>query len=247
MHLSIVIPAYNEEKRITKTLESLRQYFIKQDFEYEIIVVSDGSKDKTAEKVINFQGKINNLKLIDNKENKGKGAVVRQGIMESKGKYRLFMDADNSTSVDHIEKAWPLFAEGFEIVIGSRDPKDAKGAKQTIPQPFFRRFLGNVGNLIIQVFAVPGIWDTQCGFKVFTEKAVSDIFPKMRIERWGFDIEILFLARLFGYKKKIGIIPVNWINDAESKVGLGGYLQVFKELFQIRWNNIKGYYNVEKK
>ncbi len=243
MHLSIIIPAYNEENRISKTLGALDNYLTRQDYECEVIVVSDGSKDKTVEKVKSFEGRIKNLRIIDNKENKGKGFVVRQGIMEAKGKYRLFMDADNSTSINHIEKAWPLFAEGYEIVIGSRDSKDVSGAKQAISQPFLKRLLGNAGNLMIQILAVPGIWDTQCGFKIFTEKAVADIFPKMRIERWGFDIEILFIARIKGYRKKIGIIPVNWINDPESKVGIKGYIQVFKELLQIRINHLKRYYN----
>jgi len=243
MHLSIIIPAYNEENRIPKTLEALKSYLAGQDYEYEVIVVSDGSQDKTVEKAKSFENKIKNLRIIDNKKNKGKGFVVRQGIMEAKGKYRLFMDADNSTSINHIERAWPLFARGYEIVIGSRDSKDVPGAKQAVSQPFLRRLLGNIGNLVIQLLAVPGIWDTQCGFKIFTEKAVGEIFPKMRIERWGFDIEILFIARIKGYKKKIGIIPVNWVNDPESKIGIKGYLQVFKEILQIRINHLKRYYN----
>ena len=244
--LSIVIPAYNEEKRISKTLESLNGYLKNQEYSYEILVVNDGSKDKTADLVTSFEKKIPHLKLIDNVKNKGKGGVVKQGMLIAQGKYRLFMDADNSTSIDHIEKAWPLFDEGYKIVIGSRDPKDAKGAKQAISQPLIKRILGNIGNLIIQVFAISGIWDTQCGFKVFTDEIVQEIFPKLRIERWGFDIEILFLAKKRGYKKKIGIIPVHWINDAESKVGIKGYFQVFKELFEIRWNHLKGLYDEKR-
>jgi dolichyl-phosphate beta-glucosyltransferase len=243
MNLSIIVPAYNEEKRITKTLESLAQYLAKQDFESEVIVVSDGSTDRTSEKVKDFEGRIKNLKLIDNKENQGKGAVVRQGMLEAQGKYRLFMDADNSTTIDHIEKAWPLFAQGYQVVIGTRDSRDIKEAKQLIAQPLLRRFLGNVGNLIIQVVAVPGIWDTQCGFKVFTNDIVNQVFPKTRIQRWGFDIEILFIIQSLGYKKKIAMIHVDWKNDIESKVGLKGYFQVLRELFQIRINSFKGYYN----
>lgn len=244
MDLSIIIPAYNEEKRIEKTLESVVSYVEKQDFQSEIIVVNDGSKDKTSQVVEKFKNKV---KLIDNKENKGKGAVVKQGMLQAQGKYRLFMDADNSTTIDHIEKVLPLFSKGYQIVIGTRDSRDIKEAKQAVPQPFFRRLLGSIGNIIIQVFAVPGIWDTQCGFKVFTDKIVNEIFPKMRIQRWGFDIEILFIAKVLGYRNKIGLVPVCWNNDAESKVGLKGYFQVLKELFQIRIYHLKGYYNNEKK
>ncbi len=240
MHLSVIIPAYNEEKRLPSTLKEIDSYLKNQDYDYEILVVNDGSTDGTAELVREM--KIKGLRLIDNKENKGKGGVVRQGMMEAEGNYRLFTDADNSTSIDHIEKMWPLFSQGKEIVIGSRDSKDAKGARQAEPQSFLRRLLGNLGNLLIQLVAVPGIWDTQCGFKAFTSGAVLNLFPKQKIDRWGFDIEILFLARIKGYKNKIGIIPVYWINDPDSKVGLKGYLQVFKELFQIRIYHLKGEY-----
>ncbi len=242
MHLSVIIPAYNEERRVPSTIRDIDSYLKGQDYDYEILVVNDGSKDGTADVVRSMEDEIKGLKLIDNEKNRGKGAVVRQGMMEAEGNYRIFTDADNSTSIDHIEKMWPLFKAGKEVVIGSRDPKDAPGAKQAEPQSFLRRLLGNMGNLLIQAVAVPGIWDTQCGFKAFTVGAVRDIFPKQKIERWGFDIEILFLARIAGYKDKIGIIPVHWINDPESKVSLKGYLQVFKELFQVRINHIKGEY-----
>ncbi len=242
MDLSIIIPAYNEERRILKTLESLLFYVKKQDFKCQIIVVNDGSTDKTVDVVKSFG---DDVEIIDNKENRGKGAVVKQGMIAAQGKYRLFMDADNSTSIDHMEKAWPLLAKGYQIVIGSRDSRDHESAKQAVSQPFVKRLLGNFGNLIIQIFAVPGIWDTQCGFKIFTQKAVSQIFPKTRIERWGFDIEILFIARILEYK--VGIIPVYWKNDPESKVGLKGYFQVLKELFQIRLNHFKKRYNEKQR
>jgi len=239
MDLSIIIPAYNEEKRIPRTLESITSYLAKQDYQAEVIVVSDGSTDKTVEIASQFP-----VKVIDNKINQGKGFVVKQGLIEAQGKYRLFMDADNSTTIDHIEKVWPLLAQGNSLVIGTRDSRDVKEAKQVKPQSLLRRILGDLGNLLIQVVAVPGIWDTQCGFKVFTKEAVEKIFPKARIKRWGFDIEALFLARVF--KMKIALIPVLWSNDSESKVGLKGYIQVFKELFEIRLNYFKGYYHEER-
>jgi len=241
IYLSVIIPSYNEEKRISNTLLDIDKQLSNQNYSYEIIVVSDGSKDKTAAIVNKFSDLIKNLKLIDNKKNHGKGWVVRQGMLAAKGQYRLFMDADNATTIDHFEKMIPLFEQGFEVVIGSRDGKDAKGAKQEVAQSFLKRQLGNFGNILIQLLAVSGIWDTQCGFKAFTEKATNDIFKKCLINRWGFDIEALAVARKLNYK--IGIIPVNWVNDPNSKVSLKGYLNTFRELFKIKWNLITRKYD----
>ena len=244
-YLSVIIPAYNEEKRISKTLLAVDEYLQKQAFTYEILVVSDGSKDKTAEIVNNFKKNVQNLKLIDNQANHGKGWVVRQGMLAAQGQVCLFMDADNATSVDHFDKMKPYFDNGSQTVIGSRDAKDAKGAKQAVPQSWLKRQLGNVGNILIQLFAVWGIWDTQCGFKAFSAEAASAIFSKLKIDRWGFDIEALALARKLKYK--IDIVPVYWINDPDSKVSLKGYLMTFKELFQIWWWLITDKYNLKLK
>ncbi len=233
-YLSVIIPAYNEEKRLGPTLLDVDKYLSEKKFKSEIIVVNDGSTDKTVEIVKHFSQLIPNLKLIDNYQNQGKGAVVRQGMLAAEGDYRLFMDADNSTAIgDHFEKMIPFIDEGYEIIIGSRDWKDAEGAKQAVKQPFLKRLLGNAGNILIQIFAVPGIWDTQCGFKCFSRKAVQDIFPKLTINRWALDIEILALAKKLNYK--IAVIPVYWKNSPDSKVGLRGYIRTFRELFQIWW------------
>lgn len=244
VYLSVIIPAYNEESRIGKTLLQVDKYLSEQDYEYEILVVSDGSSDKTADLVEKYKQLIHNLEIIDNLENKGKGAVVRQGMLVAKGKYRVFMDADNSTTLDHIEKMFPLFKKGYRVVIGSRDSKDVKGAEQAVKQPIHRILIGNAGNLLIQLVAVPGIWDTQAGFKAFSKKAVDDIFPRLRINRWGFDIEILAVARGLNYK--IGIIPIFWKNDPHSKVSLMGYLNTFRELFIIKWNLMRNKYGIKE-
>jgi len=240
IYLSIIIPAYNEEKRIGRTLLEIDSYLTQQDYSYEIIVISDGAKDKTVQIVNKFTEMIKNLRIIDNKKNHGKGWVVRQGMMEAKGKYCLFMDADNATTIDHFEKMIPFFKKGYQVVIGSRDKKDAAGAEQAVAQSFFKRQLGNFGNLLIQLMVVPGVWDTQCGFKAFTNKASKDIFERCLIDRWGFDIEVLALAKKLGHR--IGMIPVNWINDPSSHVGWKGYLRTFWELLRIRWNFIIGRY-----
>jgi len=239
IYLSVIIPAYNEQKRLPKTLTEVDKYLRGQTYNYEIIVVNDGSKDKTAKVVRELFSEIKNLRLIDDKENHGKGYVVRQGMLEAKGKYRVFTDADNSTSIDQVEKMWPYFKEDYEVVIGSRD---INGAKIAIPQSWWRRILGDIFNLIVQMIAgLWGIWDTQCGFKGFTERAVKDIFPKLTIDRWAFDVEILVLAKKFKYKIKE--IPVTWINEPESKVKLKGMIKMLKEVFQIKLNSIKGIYN----
>ncbi len=243
--LSVIIPAYNEEKRISKTLLAVDRYLQKQTFDYEILVVSDGSKDKTAEIVSEFQKSLKNLKLIDNQTNHGKGWVTRQGMLAALGQVRLFMDADNATTMDHFDKMKPYFDNGAQVVIGSRDAKDAKGAKQAVPQSGLKRLLGNAGNILIQIFAVWGIWDTQCGFKAFSAQAAEAIFSKSKIDRWGFDIEALALARKLKYK--IEVIPVYWINDPHSKVSLKGYLMTFKELFQIWWWLVTDKYNLKIK
>lgn len=242
MHLSVIIPAYNEEKRILKTLFEIDKYLKTQNYEYEIIVVSDGSKDKTAEIVRNLQPQIANLKLIDNQENHGKGFVVKQGLIEAKGEYRLFTDADNSTSVDQVEKLLPYFKQGYDIVIGSRD---VKGAVLANPQPWHRRILGEVFNLFVRI--IVGLWgirDSQCGFKILTAKAANGILPKCRIEKWAFDPEILKIGKKLGYKIKE--TPVVWVNDPESKVKLKGMIRMGVDLLKIRWNLITNKYGNKK-
>ena len=240
MYLSIVIPAYNEEKRISNTLRSINQYLSKQDFAYEILVVNDGSKDSTAKVVNDLIPEIKNLKLIDNKDNHGKGYVVRQGIMEATGKYRLFTDADNSTTIDQIEKMWPYFHEGYTVVIGSRDLKDSV---LDPPQPFLRNFILGEGFKLFRKLVI-GLWnleDTQCGFKAFSELMVPGVFPKCKIDRFAFDPEILLVAQKKGFKIKE--IPIYWKNDLASTVKASSMIKMAMDLFRIRFNNIKGIYN----
>lgn len=258
MYLSVIIPAYNEEKRLPKTLEEINKYLSRQSYDYEILVVNDGSRDKTAEIVRGRTPSIKNLKLIDNKENNGKGYVVRQGMLEAKGEYRLFTDADNSTSIDQIEKIWPefsAFAKGYggpaeasseggkaryDIVIGSRD---VKGAVLDPPQPFLRKVIFGEGFKLYRKIII-GLWkiaDTQCGFKMFSAKAAKDIFPRCKINRFAFDPEILLLGEKFGYKIKE--IPVYWKNDPESTVKPKWIINMAIDLLKIKWNLITSKYD----
>lgn len=236
--LSVIIPAYNEEKRLPKTLKEISDYLSKQNYQSEIIVVNDGSKDKTSQIVRNFQEQIKNLKLIDNEINQGKGAVVRQGLLLATGNFRLFTDADNSTPISEIEKFWKEFERGADIVIGSRE---IKGAILDPPQPLYRRILGEAFK-IFRKFII-GLWeieDTQCGFKCFRKEVVERIFPKCKINRFAFDPEILILSKKAGYKIKE--VPIYWRNDPDSKVKLKSVFKMALDLIKIRLNLIFGKY-----
>ncbi|MDO8664086.1 MAG: glycosyltransferase family 2 protein [Candidatus Liptonbacteria bacterium] len=244
--LSIIIPAYNEAERLPLTLVDMDKRLSGAKYSYEILVVNDGSTDNTAEIVTKMAQAIKNLKLIDNRVNQGKGGVVKQGMLLAKGEYRLFTDADNSTSIDHFDKMMSYLTGGkgevYEVVIGSRA---VKGSKLDPPQPFYKQLLGKLSNVIIQIVNVPGIWDTQCGFKAFSEKAAEKIFSVSKINGWGFDIEALALARHFGYSTKE--FPVHWVNDAKSHVKLSAYLKTFMENVKIRWWIIMGAYETGAK
>lgn len=237
MYLSVVIPAYNEGKRILPTLKSVDEYFRKKDYEYEIIVVSDGSKDDTVSVVNNISQQMRGLRVIESNVNRGKGYVVKLGINESIGELRLFMDADNSTTIDNLDKMIPCVSEGYDVVIASIG---VSGARSVGYEPFYKRFFGRAGNLIIRTVAVSGISDTQRGFKLFTAKAATDIFSRLKIERWGFDVEALAIARVLGYKIKE--VPIIWNNDPDSKVGISAYLPTLLETVKIRWNLMTGNY-----
>lgn len=229
--LSVIVPAYNEEDRIKKTLKRFNEYLSVQPFGYEILVVSDGSRDKTAETAERMHTEVANLVVIDRKINKGKGFSVKEGMLKAQGRIRLFADADNATDISHFERMRPFFDKGYDVVICSRDEKDAKGARQSVSQSWHKRLLGNLGNLYIQQFAVKGIWDTQCGFKAFRDYAAEKIFSAAKIDGWMFDVEVLALARKLGFK--IGIIPADWKNDPKTHVKFSSYLKSLWEVYKI--------------
>jgi dolichyl-phosphate beta-glucosyltransferase len=236
--LSVVLPAYNEEKRIASTLQDVGNFLSKQPFEYEIIVVNDGSKDKTAEVVRQAQASVKNLQLVDNKENHGKGWVVGQGMLAGTGDIRVFMDADNSTKVDEIVKFLPFFEQGFDLVVGSRR---IPGANVPKDQGGIREFLGWVFRTIVHILVPVGVTDTQCGFKAMTAKAAKEIFPHQTIYRWAFDVEILALVRK--YKFTVKEVPITWVNDEASHVKFSGMVRMLFEVMQVRWNIWMGKYN----
>jgi len=242
IHLSVIVPAYNEEKRIPITLLEVDKYLSAQKYTYEIIVVNDGSKDNTVKVVENLKKLIKNLKIIDNQENHGKGYVVKQGMLAARGLYRLFMDADNSTSIEHIDKFWPYFKEGYSVVIGSIE---VEGAKIEEGAAWYRRFLGKLSKYLIRIIA--GIWeirDSQRGFKCFLDRAAEAVFSKQTVMRFGFDIEVLCLAKKMGFKIKE--VAVDWHNPGESKVGLGAYFKTLFELIKIKYNLVTDKYGFKQ-
>lgn len=239
MHLSVIIPTYNEEKRLPSTLASIDGYLSRQDYDYEILVVDNGSTDRTAEVVKNLESQIKGLKLVQGSPGWGKGFAVKLGMLGAKGDFRVFTDADNSTSINQIEKMWPEFNYGYDIVIGSRD---VKGAVLDPPQPFLRNAILGEGFKLFRKIVL-GLWtieDTQCGFKGFSKKATESIFPKSLISHFAFDPEILVIGKRLGYKIKE--IPLLWKNDLESKVKFKSIIKMAIDLIKIKINLIKGLY-----
>lgn len=239
MHLSVIIPAYNEEKRLSETLRSINDYLSQRSYQYEILVVDNGSTDRTPQIVKDFAKRIKELKLVEGSSERGKGFAVRKGMLAAKGNFRVFTDADNSTTIDQVEKMWPEFEKGYDIVIGSRD---IKGAVLDPPQPWIRSVILGDGFRFYRKIVV-GLWeieDTQCGFKGFTKKAAEEVFPKCSIDDFAFDPEVLVIARKHGYKIKE--VPVYWKNDLKSKVRLKSIFDMALDLIKIRLNLIKGVY-----
>jgi len=246
-YLSIIIPTYNEEDVIENTLLEIEKYLNEKKVDYEIVAVDDGSSDNTVEIIESYLLKIKNLRLISNPENCGKGFVVRQGLLKAKGKYRLFMDADGSTSIAHMDKFLLEFKKGYDLVIGSRG---VEGAFIQIHQSRSRKVMGNIGNLIIKI--VLGLWeypDTQCGFKMITGEAAEKIASRMTINRFGFDFEMIVLAKRMEFKIKQ--LPVRWLNKKDSKVGglfgSNGFINVLIDLLKTKIRLIKNNYKIEAK
>jgi dolichyl-phosphate beta-glucosyltransferase len=241
--LSVIIPSYKEGKRIGENLEECEKYFQGKNYEFEIVVVVDGSPDDTANVARNYSGRFKNFRVIDNPENHGKGYVVRQGLLEARGDIRVFFDADGSTSIKHLDTFLPEIQKGFDIVIGSRD---IAGAYVQVHQAKYKEIMGDMGNWAIRI--VLGLWqypDTQCGFKMLTAKAAEEIAKRMVVDRFGFDFELIILGKKLGFK--IAQIPVRWLNEEGSTVkltGPNGYTQVLIDLWKTRIRLWTGKYNI---
>ncbi len=236
---SIVIPAYNEAARIGATLERVLSYVHAQGWDAEIIVINDGSRDNTAEIVQSFAAKDPTLRLIDNPGNHGKGYSVRTGMLHARGRIVLFSDADLSSPIEESLKLFAALESGADIAIGSRW---LRAELQTQRQPLHRQLFGRIFNILLRVTLGLQFADTQCGFKAFKRAAAQAIFPWQRIERWGFDPEILFLARKFGFK--VEEVPVAWGHSGGARINpLIDGARMFQEMLRIRWYDLTGKYD----
>lgn len=236
---SIVVPAYNEAARIGSALAAIVKCIQAKGWSAEVIVVNDGSVDRTAEIVREFARENPAVRLMENPGNRGKGYSVRNGVLHALGEIVMFTDADLSAPMEEAERLFAAIHEGADIAIGSRwlDRR-----RQTIHQPLYRQFFGRCFNAITRTVMGLPFADTQCGFKAFRRAAAQTVFQLQRIERWGFDPELLFIARKRGYT--IREVPVTWGHDERSRISyLRDGIKMLEEIVYIRWNALTGVYN----
>jgi len=240
LQLSVVIPVYNEEKRVGATLADGFSFLRARKIAAEILVVDDGSRDATLRVVEPYRRKSNarlSLRVLKHEANRGKGAAVRTGMAASHGLHAVYMDADNSTPLSEYAKLRPLL-DRYDVAVGSRA---VDRSQVELHQPFYREFMGRTFNLMVQALAVPGIKDTQCGFKAFRGDVARKVFPLQTIDRFGFDPEVLFIARRLGYS--LAEVQVKWINSPDSKVNVvRDSTRMFFDLLRIRRNALQGLY-----
>jgi glycosyltransferase involved in cell wall biosynthesis len=236
--LSVVVPAYNEAHRIPATLDQIINYLAIFNKPYEVLVVNDGSSDDTAAVVSRFRGPDTRIRLLENPGNCGKGAAVRNGVLNARGEIVLFTDADLSSPIEEADRLLTPLSEGWDVVIGSRAlRRDWIGVHQSA----LREFNGKVFNFFIRLFAGLPIHDTQCGFKAFRREAARAIFPLQQIHGFGFDVEILYIARKLGFR--ILETPVHWNHAEGSKVHpLRDGLRMGMDVLRIRRNDLAGRY-----
>ncbi len=235
--LSIVIPAYNEENRLPNTLEQVFHFLAKQPFASEILVVENGSDDRTFEIAQQFADRLQNVRVLRS-EQRGKGLAIQHGVMAAVGEYVFMCDADLSMPVEEISKFIPPQLENVDIAIASRE---APGSIR-YNEPYYRHFTGRVFNTLIRFLILPRLQDTQCGFKCMRAQVAREIFPYQTLTGWAFDVELLYIARLHGYR--IVEIPIDWYFNADSKISvLRDSLRMFLDLLRIRRNARRGLYD----
>jgi glycosyltransferase involved in cell wall biosynthesis len=238
-YYSIIIPAFNEAARIGPSLDRILEFVTDSRWSAEILVVNDGSTDNTADVVQEYARRNPIIRLLENPGNRGKGYSVRNGMLNASGQVLLFTDADLSSPIEEATKLFAVIENGeADVAIGSRY---LQSELQTRRQPLYRRMLGRAFNAALRsILGLPYV-DTQCGFKAFSRKAMTTIFPNMKIERWGFDPEILFLAKR--YRLRVAEVPVSWAHDHRSKISpLRDGTRMLGELLRVRMNSIGGKY-----
>ena len=231
--LSLIIPAFNEEKRLGTTLASMQAYLQKQDYSWEIIVVDDGSSDRTPAIAESYMHPVPTLRLLRNEHNRGKGYSVRRGMLQGQGKYLGFADADYKTPIEEVERILPWLKDGYDMVIGSRGMERSQVER---PQPKYRQVGARLFALVMHTLVgLHDIVDTQCGFKFFQRSVAQDLFSRQMISGYMFDVEVLYLAERLGYRTKE--VPIRWMNDPDSRLQLvRGNLLNMRDLIRIRWN-----------
>src|SRR6266478_5823465 len=239
---SIIIPAYDESARIGATLATVLAYAEARGWDAEVIAVDDGSRDNTVEIVRSYAQSNPRLRLLQNPGNRGKGYSVRNGRLHARGEVLLFTDADLSSPIEEAEKLFAAIAAGADVAIGSRW---LRSDLQSQRQPLYRQLFGRIFNLMLRVTLGLTFRDTQCGFKAFTRRAAQTIFPLQTVERWGFDPELLYLAKKFSFK--IAEVPVAWAHSEGTRISLlRDGIRMFAEMVKIRWNALTGKYSPQK-
>jgi dolichyl-phosphate beta-glucosyltransferase len=240
LSVSVIVPCYNEADVIAGTIEKIDAFFRKKNLKGEIIIVDDGSTDETSKKAAESKTQLP-IKILRQK-NKGKGASVKKGVLNSKSDLILFTDADLSTDISELDKFIPDIQKGFDIIIASRDMPESKLCPA---QPIFRRFIGYLCKLFVRIIVMQGFHDTQCGFKLFTVTSAKKIFPLLKTKGFAFDIEVLYLAKKLGFKvKEVGVI---WRNSPNSRVNpVIDPLKFFVQIFLIKLRIILREYRSKK-
>jgi len=235
--LSLIIPAHNEESRLPGTLTQVLEFVEKQAYDSEILVVENGSLDNTYQIAQDFASRNASIHVLRNLIS-GKGRAVRQGMLASQGEYRFMCDVDLSMPVNEVNQFLPPMLTDFDIAIASREaPGEIRYG-----EPYYRHIVGRIYNGLIRFLALPGLQDTQCGFKCFRGEVAEDLFRRQTLPGWSFDVEILFIARMSGYKTIE--IPIQWYYDAHSKISVGrDSFKMGVDLLKIRWNALRGVYS----
>lgn len=233
-----MIPAYNEASRLPDTIRRVQAWLLTGNWHFrEILIVDDGSRDDTAKLADEFAAASAEVRVLRNPGNRGKGYSVRHGMLEARGEWRLFTDADLSSPIEELDKLWAAASTGAEIAIGSRAlDRSLIG----VHQPGFRETAGKFFNGVMRVMVGLNISDTQCGFKLFRGDAARAVFSRQKLERFGFDVEVLYIAKQLGYRTVE--VPVRWNHVEGSKVGMLSGLRAFGELAEVRINSLRGRY-----
>lgn len=239
-HLSIIIPAYNEEKRIGTTLESIKKYVESKGLPVEVIVVLNNTKDNTRGVVEKYQHSMPYIKIMDTgivpSKSGTKGYAIKWGVAEARGRYIVFMDADNATEIQEVEKMWPKFDEGYDVVIGSRYIHGSN-----VKRAWYRKLVSYFLNMFIRILLSFKVSDMHCGFKAFTAQAGKDIFSRMVIKGWAFDNEIFAITFRKGYR--LAEVPVSWVEMGQSRLSIRTFASSFPELLTVRRNLKNGKYD----